>query len=66
MYIYIYMHRKISQADPGVHWRIQERGPDCGPPKAKFKRKTDFVGSDIKVLRDSRFSLNQSVKSPDD
>ena len=50
------------------HWRNRE-GEAAGlqpPPKAKLKKKTDFVDTMLsKVLRDLPFSLNQPWKLAD-
>ena len=61
------MHCESSQADPGLHWRIQGEGAGMRSPQSEIEKEDlDSVDSDIEVLRDSRFSLNQSLKSPDD
>jgi len=53
------MHCKLSQADPGLHRRIQGEGAGLRSPQSEIEKKDiDFVDSDIKVLCDSRLSLN--------
>jgi len=48
-------------------WGVESAGPQPHTPKNKIKKKTDFVDTIIpNVLCDSRFSLNQPLKSAGD